>query len=117
MFVIVVLLGVLAALFAFERTGPGRRLFGVVPMLVFAYFLPTALSNAGIIPTSSAAYVFIKQWLLPASLVLLTLSVDIVGIARLGKPAVIMFLAGTASIMIGGPVAYLLLGSMVPDAI
>ena len=117
MFVLAVLLGVLALLFAAERTGPGKRIFGVVPMLVFAYFVPTLLSNLDVIPISSPLYKFIKTWLLPASLVLLTLSVDIPGIARLGRPAVIMFLVGTASIMIGGPLAYLLLGWMVPDAV
>jgi len=117
MFVLAVLLGVLALLFAAARTRPGQRLFGVVPMLVFAYFVPTALSNLDVIPISSPLYAFIKAWLLPASLILLTLSVDVVGIARLGRTAVVMFLIGTASIMIGGPLAYLLLGWLVPDAI
>jgi len=111
-----VLLAVLAALFAFERTAAGKRIFRVVPLLVFCYFLPTALSNLGVIPIQSPTYAFVKAWLLPASLVLLTLSVDVRAIARLGRPAVLMFLTGTITIMIGGPLAYLLLGWLVPDA-
>lgn len=115
MFVVAVLLGVLALLFAFERTGPGRRLFGVVPLIVFAYFVPTLLSNTGVIPVSSPVYGFVKTWLLPGSLILMTLSVDIPGVARLGRPALILFFTGTASVMIGGAIAYLALGWMVPD--
>ncbi len=116
MFVLAVLLAVLAALFAFERTAAGKRIFRVVPLLVFCYFIPTALSNLGAIPIQSPTYAFVKAWLLPASLVLLTLSVDVRAIARLGRPAVLMFLTGTITIMIGGPLAYLLLGWLVPDA-
>jgi uncharacterized membrane protein len=117
MLVLAVLLAVLAGLFAAERTTAGKRLFRLVPLLVFAYFVPTALSNLGIIPVASPLYAFIKDWLLPASLVLLTLSVDVPAIARLGKPALILFLAATAGIVIGGPIAYLALGWLAPEAL
>jgi len=39
--VLVVLLAVLAAIFWFGETQPGKRLFAVVPSLIFCYFLPT----------------------------------------------------------------------------
>jgi uncharacterized membrane protein len=84
---------------------------------VFAYFVPTALSNLGVIPVTSPLYAFIKTWLLPASLILLTLSVDIPSIARLGRPAVVLFLTGTASVMAGGAIAYLALGWLVPSSL
>ena len=71
------LLGVLAGLFASAKTRAGKRVFDVVPLLVFAYFLPTVLSNIGLIPLDSPLYGFVKKWLLPASLVLLTLSIDL----------------------------------------
>jgi len=113
MAVLAVLLGVLACLFAANEHPLGKRVFKVVPLLVFAYFIPTVLSNTGLIPLESPLYDFIKQWLLPASLVLLTLSVDIPGILRLGPNVVILFLAATATIVVGGPLALLLGGGMI----
>lgn len=115
--ILAVLLGVLAILFALNRHPRFGKLFRVVPLLVFAYFVPALLSNTGVIPIESPLYDFIKKWLLPASLVLLTLSVDVPAIVRLGKPAVVMFLTATVGIVIGGPIAYLLLGSLVPEAL
>lgn len=117
MFVLATLLALLALLFAAERHPVGRRVFGVVPLLVFAYFVPALLSNAGVIPADSPLYAFVKRWLLPASLVLLTLSVDVPAILRLGRPAVLLFLTGTATIVAGGPLAYLALGWLVPEAV
>jgi uncharacterized membrane protein len=115
--VLAVLLAVLACLFAANRTPAGQKVFRWVPLLVFAYFLPTVLSNTGIIPITSPLYTAIKIWLLPASLVLLTLSVDIPAIMSLGRKAIIMFLTATTSIVVGGPLAYLTLGWLVPDAL
>ena len=112
--IVAVLLAVLAALFTSARHRFGARFFGVVPLLVFAYFMPTLLSNFGLIPLSSPAYQWIKNWLLPASLILLTLSVDLPAVLRLGKPALILFLSATLGIVIGGPLAYLALGWLIP---
>jgi len=112
--VLAVLLGVMAALFAFAQHPLGQRCFKVVPLLVFAYFVPTGLSNAGVIPTQSPLYEFIKDWLLPAALVLLTMSVDIPAVLRLGRNMLVLFLAGTATVVLGGPLAYLAFGSLVP---
>lgn len=112
--VLAVLLAVLAGLFGAAKRPFGQRFFKVVPLLVFAYFVPTLLSNVGLIPTKSPLYDFIKAALLPASLVLLTLSVDIKSIARLGRPAIALFLIATASIVVGGPLAYLALKWMIP---
>ena len=114
--VLAVLLGVLAALFAMDRTPGGQRLFRVIPLLVFAYFVPAVLSNLGIIPLESEVYHYTKKWLLPASLVLLTLSVDVKAIFGLGRDAVVLFVTGTVGIVIGGPIAYALLGGFVPEA-
>lgn len=111
---VAVLLAAIAALFLLARTAVGKKIFSVVPLLVFAYFVPTALANTGIIPTASPTYGFIMDALLPASLVLLTLSVDVPAIVRLGKPALTLFAVATGSIVVGGPIAYLALGWMIP---
>lgn len=103
--VLAVLLGVLALLFAANGHPSCKKIFKIIPLLVFAYFAPTSLSNTFIIPLSSPVYTYIKKWLLPASLLLLTLSVDLKGILGLGKKAILMFLAGTLGIVLGGPLA------------
>lgn len=115
MSVLGVLLGFLAALFWLDAHPRLGRIFRVVPLLVFAYFVPTALSNLGVIPLESPLYDFVKAWLLPASLLLLTLAVDVPAILRLGRLAVLMFLGATLSIVIGGPLAYLIGGALIPE--
>lgn len=109
-----VLLGLLALLFGLAAHARYGRVFKIVPLLVFAYFVPTVLSNTGVIPLESPLYGFIRSWLLPASLVLLVLSADIPSILRLGRPALILFLTATVSVVVGGPIAYLALGWLVP---
>jgi uncharacterized membrane protein len=53
MAVLAVLLGFLALLFAVERHPRYCKLFKFIPLLIFAYFIPTALTNSGIIPIAS----------------------------------------------------------------
>jgi uncharacterized membrane protein len=112
--VLAVLLAVLATLFALARHPVGGRLFRFVPLLVFCYFVPALLSNIGVIPLESELYTFIRRVLLPASLLLLVLATDLKAVASLGREAVTLFLSGTASIAIGGPLAFLALGWLFP---
>lgn len=116
--VLAVLLGVLALLFGLDKHPTGSKLFKAVPLLVFAYFVPTVLSNTNIIPLSGSfpLYEFIKNWLLPASLVLLVLAVDIPAIIGLGRNAGLLFLTATCSIILGGPLAVLLFGWALPES-
>lgn len=115
--ILAILLGVLAVLFTTDRHPAGRKLFRIVPLLVFAYFVPTILSNTGVIPLKSPLYDFVRTWLLPASLILLTLSVDVPAILGLGRNALTLFLSATAAVILGGPIAYLLLGRLIPAEI
>jgi uncharacterized membrane protein len=50
------------------------------------------------------------RYLLPFSLFLLMITVDLPAILRLGKTALIMMLAGTLGIVLGGPISYLIFG-------
>jgi uncharacterized membrane protein len=112
--VLVVLTAVLAAIFWFGETGPGKRLFGIVPSLVFCYFVPTTLTTLGVLPADSPVYDWIKAYLLPTSLMLLILALDVPGILRLGPKALIMMLAGTAGVIVGAPIALWIFHSVVP---
>jgi uncharacterized membrane protein len=57
------------------------------------------------------------RYLLPASLVMLTISVDLQAILKLGPKALIMFLTGTVGVVLGGPLAILLVGLVRPDLV
>ena len=110
-----VLLAVLALIFWLAERPVIGRLFKVVPALVFCYFVPTTLTTIGVIPAESALYSWIKDFVLPAALLLLILSLDLGGIIRLGPKAVIMLLAGTAGVVIGGPVSLLICQRWLPE--
>ena len=54
--ILAVFLGILATLFFVASRPPGAKFFQVVPLLIFAYFVPTLFSNMGIIPLKSPIY-------------------------------------------------------------
>jgi len=114
--------GILMAILAFvfitahsERPG-WKRFYSIVPSLLVCYFLPSVLTTLGIYdPDQSNLYFVASRYLLPASLVLLTLSIDLGGIMRLGPKAGVMFLAGTFGIIVGGPLAILVVSFINPE--
>ena len=65
----------------------------------------------------SNLYFVASRFLLPASLILLCLSIDLKGIVNLGSKALIMFFAATIGIIIGGPIAFFIVLNVFPDII
>lgn len=63
----------------------------------------------------SKLYYVSSRFLLPASLVLLTMSIDLKGVFKLGSKALIMFLTATIGVMIGGPLAIVFFNYVAPD--
>jgi len=119
-----VVLGLLMALLAFvfksSSSGhPGlKKFYGIVPMLLLCYFLPSLLNTFNIVDGEHSNLYFVaSRYLLPACLILLTLSVDLKEIAHLGYKPIVMFLAGTAGIILGGPLAILLVSSFNPELV
>ena len=93
-----------------------KKLYTFVPSLLLCYFIPSIYSTLGWIdPSSSQLYYVASRYLLPASLVLLTLSIDFKAVLGLGWKAIAMFLTGTIGIVIGGPLAMLIVGSLDPS--
>ena len=113
--VLAVLLAVLAVVLHLQTRPVVGRIFKVIPALLFCYFIPTTLTTLNVIPAESEVYTWIKTVVLPASLLLLILALDVPGILRLGPKAIIMLLAGTLGVVIGGPIAMLICGSWLPD--
>ena len=87
-----------------------KKFYLFVPPLLLCYFIP-ALLNWPLrlieVPKDPPLYFVASRYLLPASLILLCISIDFKGVLRLGPKALIMFFTGTLGIIIGGPVALL----------
>ena len=95
-----------------------KTFYKYVPALLLCYFLPGILGTLGVISgEKSQLYFAASRYLLPASLVLLTLSLDLPAIRRLGGKIIIMFLAGTVGVMIGGPLAILIVSAVDPEIV
>ena len=95
-----------------------KKFYSYVPALLVCYFLPSLMKATGLIdPSQSRLYFVSSRYLLPASLVLLTISVDLKEIAKLGSKAVIMFVTGTVGIMIGGPLTIMIFSQIAPDLV
>lgn len=92
------------------------KFYTYVPTVLLCYFIPAVFNSLGLISgESSNLYKVASRYLLPASLVLFTISIDLKGILKLGPKALTMFLAGTVGIMLGGPFALIVVGLIYPD--
>ncbi|MFK7768560.1 MAG: DUF819 domain-containing protein [Mariniblastus sp.] len=97
---------------------PLKLFYKVVPMLLVCYFLPSLLTFFHIVDHNNSSLYFVAtRYLLPATLVLLTLSIDLKAIIGLGPKALIMFLTGTVGVIIGGPLAVLIVSYFAPEVI
>ncbi len=113
------------------KTGFWIKFYKIIPALFVAYFVPAILTTLGIISPewesitktgetikhSSNLYYMSSRYLLPAALVLMTLSIDLKALFNLGPKALIMFITGTIGVIIGGPIAVLLIGSISPETV
>lgn len=86
--------------------------------------ITTFLTEAGVpaeeykpVQGHSKLYYVASRFLLPASLILFCLSIDLKGLVNLGPKSIIMFLTATFGIIIGGPIALLFISAVAPDVI
>ncbi|MFY8186682.1 MAG: DUF819 domain-containing protein [Flavobacterium sp.] len=131
-----VVFGILMILLGFvfytssKKEGFWSKFYKFVPALLMCYLLPSILSTFKIIAPewtvvkegeniveSSKIYFVASRYFLPAALVLLTLSVDMKAMFRLGPKALIMFFTATIGIIIGGPIAILIVGFFSPETV
>ena len=113
------------------KSGFWHKYYKIVPGLFMAYFVPALFTTFGVIAPdwettnalgetvskSSQLYHVASRFLLPAALVLMTLSIDLKAIFNLGSKALIMFFTGTVGIIIGGPIAILLISIFSPATV
>lgn len=101
-----------------KETGFWKKFYKIVPGLLMCYLIPAIFNSLGIISAEeSKTYYIASRYLLPASLVLMTLSIDLKAIFNLGPKALIMFFTGTIGIIIGGPIAILLISLVSPETV
>jgi uncharacterized membrane protein len=104
------LAAIIAVVFWLSKTQICAPFFKYLPPILWVYYLPMFATTLGITPAESPTYAWMARYLLPIALFLLMITVDLKAIVRLGKIAIIMMFAGTAGIVIGGPIAYAVFG-------
>lgn len=95
-----------------------KKFYTYIPLVLMCYFVPSLLNTFGFVDAENSKLYFVaSRYLLPACLVMLTLSVDFKRIVALGPKALIMFLTGTVGVVIGGPIAILIFSVVDPSLV
>ena len=95
-----------------------KKFYRIFPIILVCYFLPSLLNSFGLVNAEKSQLYFVaSRYLLPASLLLLTLSMDFKRILALGPKALIMFATGTIGVVIGGPIAILVFSVIDPATV
>ncbi|BDT57297.1 membrane protein [Massilia varians] len=119
-----VVLGILASILGFvfwsssRADGFWKKFYTYVPALLLCYLVPAILNTLGVIDGSlSKLYPVARDYLLPSALVLLCIAIDFGAIVRLGPKAIIMFLTGTAGIMLGAVASFEIMRVIHPETV
>ena len=94
-----------------------RRFYTLLPGIVLCCFIPAFLNSMGLFAEGIGAqiYTFSASYLLPASLLLMTLSMDVPKLLGLGWRALAMFFAASMAIVISGPISLYLSKQVAPE--
>ena len=115
-----ILISILAFVFTTSKSENPfwKKFYKYIPTLLLCYFIPSIFNSFGIISGEDSNLYFVaSRYLLPTSLVLLTISIDLPEIKKLGPKAIIMFITATAGIILGGPLAILIVSTFAPDVV
>jgi len=112
--VLTVLCGV-GAFFFFLEERTRWRLFNYFPPLIFIYAVPAILSNTGVLAKSSVVYDWLSSSVLPMFLVIMLLKVDVASAVRVMGRGIFVMLFGTAGVVLGAPLALLLVKDKLPE--
>jgi uncharacterized membrane protein len=108
--ILAVLAGITSFFFFLEKKTEWK-FFNFFPPLIFIYLLPVVLSNTGIIPSKSGVYDFMGDTILPVFLILMLINVNLGATIRVMGKGVFVMLSGTLGVVIGAPIAVLLVKS------
>ncbi|MET1024414.1 MAG: DUF819 family protein [Pseudoxanthomonas sp.] len=120
----IVLFGLIAATLAFvfwtaSLKGAWQKFYGVVPPLLLCYFIPGIFNSVGLIDGAGSQLYnpIASRVLLPAALVLLTLTIDLKAVVGLGWKLLAMYFGSSLSIMLGAFVAFWVMGQLHPATV
>ena len=113
------------------KEGFWKKFYVFFPSLLMCYLLPSIFSslniiapewsevgaNGEVVTKTSSIYFISSRYLLPAALVLMTLSIDLKAMFKLGPKALIMFFTGTVGVIIGAPIAVLIVSIFSPETV
>lgn len=102
-----------------RETGFFKKFYTYVPALLLCYFIPGIYNSVGLIDGGASKLYnpVASRVLLPAALVLLTLTIDLKGVLKLGPKLLAMYAGASISIMIGAWVAFWLMGLIHPETV
>ncbi len=112
--VIAVLAGVAAFWFLVEQKSRWT-FFNYAPPLLFIYATPVFLNNLDVIPSDSPVYSGLSAYVLPAFIVLMLIKVNVPATVRIMGKGVLVMLMGTAGVMVGAVVAYVIVHRWLSD--
>ncbi|HSD16115.1 MAG TPA: DUF819 family protein [Thermomonas sp.] len=100
-------------------TGFWQKFYGWVPALLLCYFIPGIYNSIGLIDGAASKLYnpVASRVLLPAALVLLTLTIDLKGVLRLGPKLLAMYVGASISVMLGAFVAFWVMGLVHPETV
>lgn len=119
----IVVLGLIAAtlgaVFWTSSLHAFRKFYAIVPALLLCYLIPGLFNTFGVIDGANSKLYnpVASRVLLPAALVLLTLSIDLKAVLRLGPKLVAMYATASISVVAGGILAFLLFQWLHPETV
>lgn len=112
--VLTVLCGV-GAFFFFLEERTRWKLFNYFPPLIFIYAIPAIMSNTGVLTKTSVVYDWLSSTVLPMFLIIMLLKVDVASTIKMMGRGIFVMLFGTAGVVLGAPIAFLLVGNKLPE--
>jgi len=117
----IVVLGLIAAtlgavFWTASLPGAWKKFYSFVPALLLCYFIPGIYNTVGLIDGEATRLYnpVASRVLLPAALVLLTLTIDVRGVMRLGPKLVLMYALASLTVMAGAVVAFMAMSFIHP---
>jgi len=102
-----------------RETGGWKTFYGIVPPLLLCYFIPGIFNSIGLIDGAASKLYnpVASRVLLPAALVLLTLTIDLKGVLRLGWKVLAMYFGASITVMLGAFAAFWIMGVLHPETV
>ena len=121
----IVVLGLIAATLGLvfwtssRETGLWKKFYTFVPALLLCYFIPGIYNTIGLVDGNNTKLYnpVASRVLLPAALVLLTLTIDLKGVLKLGPKLLVMYAVSSLSVMLGAIVAFVAMRAFHPETV